>query len=40
MGTHLSMVRRAGMRVVYAGLAGFAGLVLSAWGLIQLLSIQ
>ncbi|OJH39359.1 YeiH family protein [Cystobacter ferrugineus] len=40
LGTHLSMVRRAGMRVVYAGLAGFAGLALSAWALIQLLSIQ
>ncbi|RKH71584.1 YeiH family protein [Corallococcus aberystwythensis] len=40
LGTHLSMVRRAGMRVVYAGLAGFAALALSAWGLIQLLSIQ
>lgn len=40
LGTHLSMVRRAGMRVVYAGLVGFAALALSAWGLIQLLSIQ
>ncbi|MCY1077836.1 YeiH family protein [Archangium lansingense] len=40
LGTHVSMIRRAGMRVVYAGLAGFAALALSAWGLIQLLSIQ
>ncbi|WP_426752711.1 YeiH family protein [Myxococcus sp. Y35] len=40
LGTHLSMVRRAGMRVVYAGLVGFAALALAAWGLIQLLSIQ
>ncbi|WP_338871082.1 YeiH family protein [Myxococcus stipitatus] len=40
MGTHISMLRRAGMRVVYAGLVGFAGLALSAWGLIRLLSIQ
>ncbi|WP_342378540.1 putative sulfate exporter family transporter [Myxococcus stipitatus] len=40
LGTHVSMLRRAGMRVVYAGLVGFAALALSAWGLIHLLSIQ
>ncbi|MFP2957351.1 YeiH family protein [Myxococcus sp. 1LA] len=40
LGTHLSMVRRAGMRVVYAGLVGFAALALFTWGLMQLLSIQ
>jgi len=40
LGTHLSMVRRAGMRVVYAGLVGFAALTLFAWGFVQLLSIQ
>lgn len=40
LGTHLNMLRRAGMRAVYAGLAGFAGLALSAWGLMRLLSIQ
>ncbi len=40
LGTHLSMVRRAGLRVVYAGLVGFAALALFAWGLIHLLSIQ
>ncbi|MBZ4420226.1 YeiH family protein [Myxococcus sp. RHSTA-1-4] len=40
LGTHVSMIRRAGMRVVYAGLVGFAGLALCAWGLIQLLAIR
>ncbi len=40
LGTHISMIRRAGMRVVYAGLVGFAALAVFAWGLMRLLSIQ
>ena len=40
LGTQLEMVRRAGMKVVYAGLAGFAALALLSFTLIHLLRIH
>jgi uncharacterized membrane protein YadS len=40
LGTQLEMVRRAGMKVVYAGLAGFAALAALSFGLIHVLRIH
>ena len=40
LGTQLEMIRRAGWKVVYAGLAGFAALAVLSFALIHLLRIQ
>ncbi|WP_375757551.1 YeiH family protein [Corallococcus exercitus] len=39
LATPFQMIRKAGMKVIYAGLLGFGGLALMAWGLIHLLRI-
>jgi uncharacterized integral membrane protein (TIGR00698 family) len=39
LNTHLGMVQRAGMKVIYAGLAGFGLLAATSWALIKLLGI-
>lgn len=39
LNTNLAMVRKAGMKVVYAGLTGFALLAAMSWGVIRLLRI-
>ena len=40
LGTQLEMIRGAGMKVVYAGLAGFGALAALSFALIHLLRIQ
>ncbi|HET9451066.1 MAG TPA: putative sulfate exporter family transporter [Aggregicoccus sp.] len=40
LATPFQMIRRAGMKVIYAGLLGFAGLALMAFGLIHVLAIR
>ena len=40
LNTPLQLLRRAGLKVLWAGLAGFGGLALMAWGLIHLLAIR
>nr|WP_242589300.1 putative sulfate exporter family transporter [Corallococcus macrosporus] len=39
LATPFQMIRKAGMKVIYAGLLGFGGLARMAWGLIRLLRI-
>lgn len=39
LNTHLGMVKKAGMKVIYAGLVGFGMLALASWTMIKLLGI-
>lgn len=40
LNTHLEMVKRAGLKVIYAGLAGFAMLATTSWVIIRVLHIS
>jgi uncharacterized integral membrane protein (TIGR00698 family) len=40
LNTHLEMIRKAGMRVIYAGLAGWGLLAATSYGLIRVLNIH
>lgn len=40
LNTQLGMIRKAGMRVIYAGLAGFGMLAATSYTIIRILNIQ